>query len=530
MDHKKFLLTLMSIFCLSAAMMHPSIGFKHTGFTVYVSPQHGSARVNEIFSINVSITNVSESGLWAYEFKLHYNKSILEPVSAEIPADHFLEPTLSPDNVFIIDAGTINQTEGTVSFAVMLINPEPGKTGSGTLANITFVVIAPGECTLRIGGYVTVTDDPRFFDGNGELISSCEYSIDDGYFAGFPPPPPRIPPPKPKAGWETIGFNFMGIYGYLTFPEECHLNDTLTHELILAAEPGGIHVNYLRINISCNASSGEMILYAETIFQNEDLPEDWSLNKSIILTIPCDAYGKLYCVIEADTYKRFAACDGVLRLYTTQIRTITYEELSAVYEQLLNQYNVTVEELNYWLAEYQELNRTYYGLLKDYNSLNFSYQKLETDYNSLKSAYESLEESYSSLNSSYNSLKKDYSSLQAEYNNLLNAFNSLNSTYIGLLLNYTGLTLDFELLQNKLGSLQTNYDELLNAYNSLNSIYYTLLNAYESLTLENDALLNEIRNAKFLWGILLAAAMTTTALTIYLLMESLRKRKQKNRE
>lgn len=444
MDEKKISLTLLFMLCLFTVAVHARFVSAYIGFIVYVSPEHNSARVNHIFSVNISIADVPESGLWAYEFRLYYNNSLLEPLSAEIPAGHFLEPTLSPDNILILDSGIINETEGTVPFAVVLINPEPGKTGSGTLANITFVAIAPGECALRIGGYVT--DEPKFVDGNGDPIPPCEYSITDGYFEAIPLPPPPIPPPTPKAGWETVAFDFMGIYGYLTFPEECHPNDTLTHELIIAAEPDGIHVIHFGINISCNTASGETILYAEKIIENEELPEDWVLNKNVTLTIPTDAYGKLCCVIEADTYKRFTTCDSALRFHTTRIRTLTYEELLAAYNSLLNLYNDTLEELDYWSSEYQTLNNTYHQLLTDYDLLNFSYQKLETDYESLKSDYKSLQANFNSLNSSYNLLKRDYDSLQAEHNDLLDASDLLNSTYMGLLSNHTGLLSDFESL------------------------------------------------------------------------------------
>jgi len=560
MDEKKISLTLLFMLCLFTVAVHARFVFAYIGFIVYVSPEHNSARVNHIFSVNISIADVPESGLWAYEFRLYYNNSLLEPLSAEIPAGHFLEPTLSPDNILILDSGIINQTEGTVSFAVVLINPEPGKTGSGTLANITFVAIAPGECALRIGGYVT--DEPKFVDGNGDPIPPYEYSITDGYFEAIPPPPPPIPPPTPKAGWETAAFDFMGIYGYLTFPEECHPNDTLTHELIIAAEPDGIHVIHFGINISCNTASGETILYAEKIIENEELPEDWVLNKNVTLTIPTDAYGKLCCVIEADTYKRFTTCDSAVRFHTTRIRTLTYEGLLAAYnsllnlyndtleeldywsseyqtlnntyhqlltdyQELLNQHNITVVELNHWLTEYQTLNNTYHQLLTDYDLLNFSYQKLETDYESLQASFKSLEASFNSLNSSYNLLKRDYDSLQAEHNDLLDASDLLNSTYMGLLSNHTGLLSDFESLQNKLSSLETSYDNLLDNYNLLNSTYHTLLDEYERLKSTTDALEDEIQNVKALWGILLAMAMVATALTIYLVMKILGERKRK---
>jgi len=524
MDEKKISLTLLFMLCLFTVAAHARLVFAYIGFSVYVSPEHNSARVNHIFSVNISIADVPEPGLWAYEFKLYYNNSLLEPLSAEIPSDHFLKPTLSPDNILILDPGTINQTEGTVSFAAALINPEPGKTGSGTLANITFVTMAPGECSLRIGGYIA--DEPKFVDGNGDPIPPCEYSIVDGYFEGIPPPPPPIPPPTPKAGWETVAFDFMGIYGYLTFPEERHPNDTLTHELIIAAEPDGIHVIHLGINISCNTASGETILYAEKIIENEELHEDWVLNKNVTLTIPTEAYGKLCCVIEADTYKRFTTCYSALRVHTTKIRTLTYEELLAAHNTLLDRYNVTLEELNYWSSEYQTLNDTYHQLLTDYESLNFTYQKLETDYESLKSDYESLQASFNSLNSSYNLLKKDFDSLQAEHIDLLDAFHLLNSTYMGLLSNHTGLISEFESLQNKLSRLETSYDDLLNDYDSLNSTYHTLLGEYERLKSTTDALKNEIQNVKLIWGILLVTAMAATASTFYLVMKTLGKRKR----
>jgi len=511
MDHKKLLAISLFMFCWSAAVAPPSFGFEHMGFTVCVEPQHNLVRVNNLFSINISITNVSEPGLWAYEFKLYYDKSLLEPLSAEIPANHFLEPTLSSSNVLIVDPGTVDQTEGTVSFAALLINPEPGKTGSGTLANITFVVKAPGDGALRIGGYTA--DEPKFFDGNGHLVPSCEYSIVEAYFEGIPPLPLPIPPPMPKAGWEMLAFDFMGIYGYLTFPEACHPNETLVHELILAVEPDGIHVSNFRMDISCSTSSEKTILHSETIIQNEDLPKDWSLNKSIVLIIPSDAYGKLDCVIEANTYKRFATCDSGLRLCTTRIEVMTYEELFEAYVDLLNQYNDTVEELNHWFAEYQEINITYNGSLAEDSSL--------------KSAYKSLEVSYNSLTSSYDSLRNDYSLLQVDYNDLSNAFHSLNSTYMQLSSNYTDLVLDFELLQDELESLKTSYDDLLDAYASLNSTYCSFLNEYTSLKSTNDALMNEVQNAKALGGIFLAATVTATASTIYLLIKSLGRSKRK---
>jgi predicted nuclease with TOPRIM domain len=563
--------SLLSAFALLVFLMetHTCIGFSYGGFIVYVNPQYNSARVNHIFSINITVANVSSPGLWAYELRLYYNNSLIEPISAHIPEDHFLKPTLSPSNILIIDNGKINQTEGTVSFAVSLMGSEPGKTGSGTLANITFVVITSGKSNLTIGGYIT--PEPKFVDGNGDAIPSCSYTINHGLVECLPPPPPPIPPPPPTPGKQTLTFNFMGIYGYLTFPEECHPDDVLTYDLILAAEPEGIHLNYFKLNITCDTSTGQKTLYTETI-ENRDLPETWLLNKSISLKVPSDAYGKTYCTIEAETYRAFTTCDSAIGVHTTYIRKLTYEELQAAYQELLNQYNITRIELQYWLNEYKNLNATYhqllnlynttieelehwqieyqklnatyhelvtqynatleqlkhwmneYGklnntynqLLNNYNLLNSSYQKLQTDYNYLKSSYDSLEESYRSLNSSYNTLRKNYDSLQESYSSLLEKYNLLNLTYQDLKLNYSNLMLTVEELKSNITILKAQYSDLLNSYNSLNFTYYALLKEYQTIKSENIALTRELWMTRLLMITFLATSLATIVYIIYL--------------
>jgi len=573
MNRKALLLCLVSTLLSYGIVTHICLGLSHNGFSVYIDPQNSSARVGHTFSVNVSISNVSAPGLWAYEFKLHYDKAYLEPVSAGIPSDHFLKPTVLPQDLFVVDPGTVNQTGGTVSFAAMLVGSEPGKTGSGTLVNVKFVIRTPGRSTLSIGGYTTAI--PKFVDGNGNIIPSSNYTITEGYAEGLPLPPPAIPPPPQTPGRETLAFNFKGIYGYLTFPEECHPGDAIAYNMIVAAEPDGIHLNYFRLNITCNATSGQKILHNETI-QNQDLPETWVLNETIALAVPGDAYGKVHCILETETYGQFTTCDGSIEIDTTYVRTTTYQELQTAYQELLNQHNATLSELQGWIDEYKELNGTYnqllnlynttidelhhwqnqyqnlnstyhdllsqhnatlaqlnhwidqYGqlnttynqLLKNYDSLNSSYQKIQFDYNSLRSSYDSLQADYRSLNSSYNLLKQNYDSLQSNYNDLLAKYNSLNSTYQQLSLNYTILSLNFEELKQSLTILQSKYDNLSSSYNLLNSTYYALLKDVETLNSRNDALVRELWLNRVLWLTFLGIAIAAVAYTFY----SIRKR------
>jgi hypothetical protein len=573
MYHKIFAIALASALLSCGVVAHTCLGLAHNGFTVYMNPQNSSARVGHTFSINITISNVSSPGLWAYEFKLYYNKSLLEPLSARIPADHFLKPALSPDGIFIINPGTINQTEGTVSFAATLTGPELGKTGTGTLANITFMVMTTGKSALRIGG--NMTGEPKFVDGNGDAIPADNYSLIDGYAEGLPLPPPPIPPPPQTSGKQTLTFNFMGIYGYLTFPDECHPKDVIDLGLIVAAEPEGIHLNYFRLNISCNTSLGQKTLHNETI-ENKDLPETWTLNQTIKLTIPSDSYGKVYCSIETETYRQFTTCDSAIGLYTTYIRTVTYEELQAYYQELLNrhnatvkelehwiteyqklngtytelsslynttfnelqlwqteyqklnntyhdlmnQYNTTIEQLNNWISKYQTLNSTYNQLQQNYSSLNSSYQNLQTVYTALKSSYDSLEANYSSLNLTYNLLKNNYDSLQERYNVLLEKFTSLNSTHQELSVNYTLLIKNFDGLKYNLTLLQAKYDNLTSIYSTLNSTYSALLEEFKNLESRNDALTRELWLTRLLWFTFLAVAVAATVYIVYLLKKT----------
>jgi hypothetical protein len=390
---------------------------------------------------------------------------------------------------------------------------------------------------LILSSYSIVTQTCFGFQHNGNAGPSNNYSVIDSRIEGLPLSPALIPPPPQKPGEQTLTFDFVGIYGYLTFPSECHPGDTISYNLIVAAEPEGIHLNFFRLNLSCDSTSGQETIHNETI-ENKDLPETWVLNETITLDIPADANGKVRCIIDTETYKPCTTTfQSRIEFDTTNIRTLTYEELQTAYENLLSQYNATLEELEHWKTEYQNLNSTYNNLsglynatvaelqhwkteyqnlnstynnllsqhnatlqqlnqwisqfntlnstynelLKNYSSLNSSYQTLQSDYNALKSSYDSLNTSYLSLNSSYNSLQENYNTVLSKYNDLLAKYNSLNSTYQQLNLNYTILVQSNQELTYNLTLLQAKYDNLSTSYNLLNSTYYALLQETENL-------------------------------------------------
>jgi predicted nucleic acid-binding Zn-ribbon protein len=514
------------IFCLAlmfslssyGIITYKCLGLSHAGFNVYVDPENTTVRVGRTFSVNITVSQVSSPGIYAFGLKLLYDNSLLEPVSAEIPTDHFLKSTLSPEGVFIIDPGTINKTKGTVSFAATLIGNEPAKTGNGTLARIEFVVMTSGNSTLIIGD--SAIREPKFVDGDGNTISDQSFSISNGYVEGLPLPPPTIPPPPPEPGKQTLTFNFMGMYGYVTFPEEYRAEDIITHTVIVAAEPEGVHLNYFRLNISCDTSLRKQILYNETI-ENQYLQESWTLNETIELAIPEDAYGKLECIIEAETYKQFTACDSALQFDTTTIVTVTYEELQTAYEELLGQYNKTVTELEQMMIMYKQLNTTYQKLLSEQNTTLQQLNYWMSAHESLNKTYNQLLQDYVSLNMSYTLLQDNYEQLETDYNELSEKDDSLNSTYIKLEQSYTNLTLSIDKLEHNFAELQTKYDNLYEAYDSLNSTYYAVLTEYDELKLEENPSALDLLMSRTLWY---TFATTTVAACAYIIYSAEKKK------
>jgi hypothetical protein len=149
-------------------------------------PANGTVGTN--FSISIKALNWTTPGVFSYKFKLFYNNTLLQATNASIPTGHWLTP-VDPNNISIIDPGTINLIEGSVSFEATLNGTESGKTGSGTISTITFnITQAPPtggnvSCTLEIRD-VTLTDP------SSATISPDTYQIINGnylFLAGAPP-------------------------------------------------------------------------------------------------------------------------------------------------------------------------------------------------------------------------------------------------------------------------------------------------------------------------------------------------------
>jgi hypothetical protein len=109
---------------------------------VRMDPEESDVKVGQIFTVNVSITDVSE--LVGVDFLLAYNATILQLVNVDQgPFMQAVGPTFM-----------VNLTkEGMVWLAVVILDPQghmPSASGSGVLATVTFKAIAPGESSLDL--------------------------------------------------------------------------------------------------------------------------------------------------------------------------------------------------------------------------------------------------------------------------------------------------------------------------------------------------------------------------------------------
>lgn len=146
--------------------------------TIYLYPSHNTAVLGKVFSVNVSISDIQEPGVYAYEFKLYYDNGLLQAIAWNLPEGHFLTPAPDEMPIYIVPASGIYQDKGYVLVAVTLQTNAKGKTGSGVLATVTFNVTDIGSCALDISD--TVLADPD--------INDIPHDVVDGYFTACGPP------------------------------------------------------------------------------------------------------------------------------------------------------------------------------------------------------------------------------------------------------------------------------------------------------------------------------------------------------
>jgi len=149
---------------------------------VFVSPPvHVAKETGELFDMAINVCDVNN--LHSFEFKLSYNTSLLDVTQAV--QGPFLPPP--PQSSVTIET---NESAGFVWMNVSVVDSEPGRSGDGILARITFTVTLGAACSQSL---LDLQDTSLCDDSNTPISHD---SIDGLYFwksaQPDPPPPGRL--------------------------------------------------------------------------------------------------------------------------------------------------------------------------------------------------------------------------------------------------------------------------------------------------------------------------------------------------
>jgi len=294
-----------------------------------------------------------------------------------------------------------------------------------------------------------------------------------------------------SASTTTVSFHGGGVTIDLTFPEEAHPTESITHNVTITA------------NIALTLQNFTIFIYApvNAIWQEVknqtitswDLIENENLTSRLGFTLPQEANGTLYCFMYVKTNQ--SVYYSSYMFYTTQVREMTYSEL-------LEGYNV--------------LNNTYNQLLADYDTLNNTYNDLQSSYEMLNSSYNELSGNYSILNNIYNDLQAKYTTLQNNYNELDSNYKNVNSARNLLLGDYSELQSDYESLNSTFYSVQGNYTDLQAVYDELNQTYNDLLTELNDLQQRNTRSESDLNTDRIVMFIFVVTVVCLIAFIIYI--------------
>ena len=248
---------------------------------------------------------------------------------------------------------------------------------------------------------------------------------------------------------QSISLHGVGITINLTFPEEAHPLDNISHNITITANTALTIQNFtIFIYAPVNSTWQEV---KNQIITSFDLLQNQNFTSRAGFILPQDTNGTVWCFIYVLTDQSIDYFSATFS--TTRVSELTFSEIQSTYHELLSNYTILQSNYNILLENYNILLSNYSGLLTDYESLLSEYNSLSTDYNYRVGIYEALQNTYNSLSAEHNTLNSNYETILKKYNSLQSNFDSLNSTR---------------------NSLQASYDSLNNTYRSLNQTYFNL--------------------------------------------------------
>lgn len=190
-----FLLMLLALFLIS------SLAFAQGGAQVYVQ----SVDTTEgTLTVDVIAENVTD--LYGAEFQLKYDPAVLSVQDLDAGQDgiQIETGTLLPADQGFVVANKVEEAQGTVTFAMTLLNPAPPVSGNGPLARVKFNVLQNGLTTINVEHAKLVAANLQTIPSQTNPLT-IEVSLPGGAA------PASTPPPAADSGfpWWIVGIMVM---------------------------------------------------------------------------------------------------------------------------------------------------------------------------------------------------------------------------------------------------------------------------------------------------------------------------------
>jgi hypothetical protein len=238
----------------------------------------------------------------------------------------------------------------------------------------------------------------------------------------------------------TLTLQGGGITIDLTYPEEAHPEENIWHNATITANTA-VTLNNLTMVIQAPVNSTWQTVFTgkdeRNIFMQENSSFQWSMGP---LLLPPNVNGTVQCFI----FLKTSSVDNIsTTIYTTHVSELTFSEMQTLYNNyetllanfndLSNNYTISVEALNLLTTQHAELQKKYNSEIAAYHTLLNSKDQISQEYNNLNANYKAKLTELSASQSDYETLNTIKNNLQTSYTTLQNVYNNLNQTYSNLL-------------------------------------------------------------------------------------------------
>lgn len=158
------------MFAFGVILFIEGIGVASANATMAVDPKVGGKAPSELYSVNITISEITE--LYAWQFNLTFNTPVLEAVSV------VQGPFLKQAGNAMMPTPVLNNTAGYVWVGCSRFPYDKGANGSGVLATVVFRIKAEGKSSLHFS-----INETWAFTWDGSTLVGIPYTAVDGIFS-----------------------------------------------------------------------------------------------------------------------------------------------------------------------------------------------------------------------------------------------------------------------------------------------------------------------------------------------------------